>query len=230
MPNTSRTKMTKAPRRKTKRGGDSTKREVSRFAGDAYSLAERAYKGVSHVLKLINIETKFFDYQFTPTFTSAAPVITPHSFIPQGVDDGNRLANSIKLQHLEFMITFGVGTIVAPQIFRYILFRDNESTGILPTLADVLSTTVNPVSVPYNYFNLNRFAIIRDETVVVNLTAWTGHVVRLNLNHSGHVKWRSSGAAQADAAEGHIYSCFITTSATQQPSVLFYSRILYTDD
>lgn len=213
-------------RKRTGRG--SNQKEVARFAGDAYSLAERAYKGVSHVLKLINIETKFIDYNFTPAFSST-PSALQISIIPQGVDMGQRLGDSIKLQRLLLNFTVHHNVITIPQVCRIMLVRDNESTGAAPSYLDVIAYP-SVVCAPLNYFNRNRFAILYDEVFVVEPATFTGLVCRKEFEHNGHIKWRTNATTLASLAEGHIYAFFFTDSGVTYPSCNFNLRLLYTDD
>lgn len=228
MPNNYVVNSTRSKPSRRNKGGGSVKREVSRFAGDAYSLAERAYKGVSHVLKLINIEQKFIDVVTTVTYSGPNPNSTFISVIPQGTDQGNRIGDSIKLQNLDISYQVVIPTTVLVQTIRITLFKDWEPTGSVPAYTDVFQSG-SPVS-QRNFLNLRRFTILHDDTVAIQPLSFQGAMVRKTIAQEAHIKWRTSGSAVTTCGEGHIFALFFSDGATNFPGTTFWVRIHYTDD
>jgi hypothetical protein len=210
-----------------RRARQTGKNEVSRFAGDAYSLAERAIKGVNHVLKLINIETKFYDLPYGVTFGNT-PISVHLSAIPQGVDMSQRVGNSVKLQDMHLRYDVAIPSAALVQTIRIILFRDMEPSGALPLWADFIA--FNNQSSPQNYYSTSRFKVFYDVSTVIQPLSFQGYIVDQHFPSNGHIKWKTNAANPAAADEGHIYAFFYTTSIGVYPLSVFNLRLAYTDD
>jgi len=224
-----------------KRGGrgqrkqrSGTKAEVSKFAGDAYSLAERAYRGVNHVLRLINIETKFLDYYAVgQSMSNATPVVVYLSSLLQGVDVSQRVGDSVRLQGLQFAFSVYPTATTPVAACRVVLLRDLENTGANPAWGDVFITGGAPYQLAVrNWFNVKRFSILADESIVINPSSFDGINKTLSISASGHVKYRGTSTAVTSAAEGSIFLMYWSSCATvgQQPVIDLMFRMLFTDD
>jgi hypothetical protein len=172
------------PRRNNRRAGDSNKVAVSKFAGDAYSLADRAYKGVKQVMRLINIETKFFNTSLQTTVTST-PTIASMQLMTQGVDVSNRVGDSIRLQGIDFnYYIFQDNTTPGVGYMRVILFRDNQCDGVMPTEAELLDMTIGDrASAPMSYINKGRFGVLHDEVWALSSGRGTNFIKRQTIPH-----------------------------------------------
>jgi hypothetical protein len=222
-----------AIKRKQRKNGrkNNNAREVSKFAGDAYSLAERAYKGVSHVLKLINIETKFLDYIVLSGSMPSATGVYYLSGLAQGLDISNRVGDSIKLQGIHIGFQMGISNATTVGVARIIIFRDLENQGVAPVWADVMSSTGYPYEIaPVNYLNRNRFSILFDESTAIQPIAYTGTMKEASIPHTGHIKYRGITSAVGSAAEGSVFALVWAASMSAQPSFGLVVRFLYTDD
>jgi hypothetical protein len=210
---------------------DKTKEAVSEFAGDAYSLAKRAYAGVSHVLKLINIETKYFD---VPPYTTAI-VNTPALYyacdVTQGVTQSDRISESIKLQGLLFNVAlFANTTQAAAGLIRVMLVRDLENAGALPAYSDIIDSTYSNELGPTKYENRSRFSILSDEVYASDPLGPRTFVKRQHIPHNGHIKYRGNASGVTFAAEGAL---FLTVSASWASNGVIPNiqlRFYYTDD
>jgi hypothetical protein len=219
--------------RKQKRGRKSTsnnQKQVSQFAGDAYSLAERAYRGVNHVLKLINIETKYHDVAGTTLDISSTPAITYLSGTTQGLDITNRVADSLKLQGCELNYHIQILTTTVACTVRVVVVRDHNNSGATPAWLDVFETATNPALSSINYINKDRFSIVHDEALVIQPLAFPGVMKHLTFGNTGHVKYRSTTSAVASAAEGAIFLLYASTVANNFPVLNYFFRMKYTDD
>jgi len=219
-------------RQNSRRSG--TKEEVSKFAGDAYSLAERAYRGVNHVLRLINIETKYLDaYLVGQSMSNAAPGVVYLSGLLQGVDVSQRVGDSIRLQGLNFALSIYPAAATPVCAARVVVIRDLENSGANPAWGDVFITGGVPYQLaPKNWFNSKRFSILVDESLIINPTSFDGINKNLEISASGHVKYRGTTAAVASAAEGSIFLLYWSSVAVvgNQPLLDWQFRMMYTDD
>lgn len=209
--------------------GDSNQKAVSRFAGDAYSLAARAAKGVKYLSKLINIETKYADY-VTTTGITTTPFVMYVSALSQGVDISNRVGDSIRLQGLHY--AFGLTASASATLIhwtRILLVRDLENQGALPATLDVISG-LSDVAFP-NYINRDRFNILYDETVF--FCPGIGPVADLRkgtIPLNGHILYRGTTTAATSASKGSLFLIAFSSLASNNPSLDHNVRILYTDD
>lgn len=205
------------------------KAQVSRFAGDAYSLAERAVKGVKFLSKLINIETKFADF-IANTGVTTTPIVVYVSALAQGLDISNRVGDSIRLQGLQYAFSISVSLLcTGPNWIRILLVRDLQNQGAAPVLTDVL-TGLSSVALP-NYIQSSRYNILYDETVA--FVREVGPMVDIRkgtIPLNGHVKYRSTSAAAASAAEGSLFLMAVSSLAVNNPSLDYCVRLTYTDD
>jgi hypothetical protein len=230
MPRKTGTKGKKGGKRRAR--GDSTQKAVAKFAGDAYSVGARALSGLNALRKLINIETKYFDYTASSAQNSTVGVYYLTG-ITQGLTNVTRVGNSLRLQHYAFDI-MGVNNASATlaTFVRVILFRDNENAGAAPAATDLLVNATAPQSIisPYNWLNLNRFGILYDNVFQMDATNNLGFQAHFNIAHNGHIKFRGTDATASSAGEGSIWMFLWSNQATNTPTVTLYSRIAFTDD
>jgi len=217
--------------------GDRTQQDVSRFAGDAYSLAKRAVSGVKSVMRLINIEKKQFYYNFNGSYTST-PSIVYMSAVSQGLTVSSRVGNSLRLQHVCFRVWSSYnGAQVADSICRIMLVRDAECQGAAPVAGDILedvsSTFVSCIS-DHDYINSDRFSILGDFIFCMpgsaTLSLPSANIHEIVTPHNGHIKFRGTDATVSSAAEGSIFAVFMGNQASNAPTFSCYFSIWYTDD
>ncbi len=220
----------KKQRKRGKRGsappsGDS----LAAYGRDAWSLAKRTAAGLNEIRKLINVEEKYIDYNFTsnPTQTGTVDYV---SAIIQGTDVNQRLGDSIKLQHIEF--NYGVTASGADAFVRVLLVRDMENGGASPSVANILEVngTAKTVFSSKNFLNRNRFAVLYDETTTLTALSDTRCSYKVTIPIEKHVKYRGSSAAAGSAAEGSLYWITTTDLTTLQPAIPVYMRLTFTDD
>lgn len=215
----------KGQRRRQQRSpaGDS----VGKYASDAWSLAKRTAYGLNEIRKLINIETKVAEATGTASISTTGAV-TSCSLIAQGLDYGNRVGDSIKLQRIEFRVRWTVGTGTGT-FCRVLLVRDLDGYGTKPGLTDVLQAVT--VLSPKNYLNADRFSILYDELSTLNQSD-TVSVSMYDSPHEGHIKYLGTTAADASSGKGSLYLMFLSNEAAgvTAPTVVLHSRIYYTDD
>lgn len=211
--------------RGTQQKGDS----LSAYGRDAWSLAKRTAAGLNEIRKLINVEEKYVDYNFTsnPTQTGTVDYV---SAIVQGLDVNQRVGDSIKLQGIE--LNYGITASGADAFVRVLLVRDMENAGSTPTVANILevNATAKTVFSAKNFLNRNRFSVLYDETTALTALSDTRCSYTVTIPIEKHVKYRGTTAAGGSAAEGSIYWLAITDLTTLQPSIPVYMRMMFTDD
>ncbi len=211
--------------RQPKSGGDT----LSAYGRDAWSLAQRTARGLNEIRKLINVETKFLDFNFTSNPTQSGTVDNL-SVMVQGTDLSQRLGDSIKLQSIEF--NYGVVLGTGDAFVRVMLVRDMENQGGTPTASEVLqvNATAKTVFSAPNYINRNRFSILYDETTTLTALSDTRCSYKVHLPIEKHVHYRGTTAAAASGAEGQLIWITTTDLNAGQPSIPVYFRLTFTDD
>lgn len=215
-------------RRPKANSGDS----VGKFAGDAWSLAVRAAKGVNEIRKLINIEYKILDTSVNSTAFTDTGSIVPLSTIVQGLDYNNRIGDSIKMQSIEFRCRVNVNASTTTTSIRVILFRDFDGYGTLPTVADIMEVSSGTASVrcPKKFLNKDRFTFLLDEYFTLSPASDYSTTVRYAMPHDGHIKYLGTTAANSSNGKGTLYALFLSDEATNTPTYALYNRIVFTDD
>jgi hypothetical protein len=216
--------------RRNKKRGDTTRQDVSKFAGDAYDLGRRAIQGVKYLKNLINIETKVYD-----NIVSVAPAawaVTLLSTIPTGVTGTTRVGNSIKLQRILMRVQID-NNGAAITAGRLVLFRDNDCLAVAPTAAEIFNFTtqaLNCIALPeYVSVDSQRFGILGDWTYSVNGTDPI-QFFTADIPHVGHIKFRGANGAIADMGNGALFLAHAAASSAGAPSLNGCVRILFTDD
>jgi len=220
-------------RRSGKSKARTNQQHVAKFAGDAYSVGERALKGLNALRRLINIETKSIDVLAT-TAANSTPSVVYLSGIDQGVTSTTRVGNSLRLQQLAFdwLLTANSSATI-PTYLRLIMFRDNENAGAAPAFGDLIVNSAVPYSsiTPYTVLNLQRFGILMDECITLGLPAADsikqGHY---RSAHNGHVIYRGVTSAAASAGDGSIWMLIVSNQPTNAPAFTYGFRMAYTDD
>jgi hypothetical protein len=216
--------------RKGKRRSQGNKEHVAKFAGDAYSLAERAYRGVSHLAKLINIETKTREFVKNNETLSNTPAIYLASGFAIGTDADQRVGFSIKLQHLSVRMNAYIGTTTTTCQCRATLVRDLENQGADPVFGDVFDSNYSNSIAPPQEINEKRFSILFDECWVIQPLSFQGLTKFVDIPHNGHIRFRTNGTTSASQAEGALYLILWTSATSNFPTVNIGVRMRYTDD
>lgn len=200
---------------------------VGEYIGDAWSLAKRTAVGLNEIRKLINIETKFHDVTISATDVSTTAIIQPLSMTAQGLTSTDRIGDSIKLQHIEYALSFSCvsGSI---DTIRVILFRDLDNMGSAPVVTDVLEAA-NAWS-PRKFNKLERISVLADDLIVLDVITHYQQVIKHAMAHGGHVKYLGTEANAASNGKGSLYLLILGNLTGNMPKVTGVGRILFTDD
>lgn len=198
------------------------------------SLASLAMQGVSRIMKLINIEEKFYITASAGSSPTYNGILQDLCSPAQGASVNQRIGDSIKMQRITIRASFYLGAVATT--VRAILLMDKANQAA--TGADILAgagSVYAPQSTIVDQLE-ERYHILGD----------TGHVtLTLNGNQSHDWSWNISNETLARTnAEGHILftpaSTTITTNSLKlllissvnasMPNCYYYSKVEYTDD
>jgi hypothetical protein len=210
----------------------SNQQAVSKYAGDAYSLAVRTAQGLNAVRRLINIEVKDFNNTLgiqpssTWTFINFSP-------IAQGLTDGARVGNSIKLQSLFFAAYIELYPgVTTDNAVRFMLLRDHENAGAAPTSAIFqYPAALYQLTTPLTSIAEKRFTVVFDETVNIACNGDKSAFFKYSSSANQHIKFRGTDATDASAAEGSLwFATCADNNAVNSPAIYGTWRLRYTDD
>jgi hypothetical protein len=210
----------------------STREKVETYAGDAYSLASRTWRGLNELRKLVNIETKYLD-TITTSATSQSGTVTALHLCAQGTSENTRVGNSIKVHTFKYRGVLAIHPSVSNySTFRVIIARDMENSGVTPAGSDILEYAgASGVCVsPLNYDNKHRFGIIFDEIYQLNIQSNASMAISFKVPLEKHIEYRGSTAASTSNAEGSMFVFVFTNEPTNTGTLSISSRLEYTDD
>lgn len=186
------------------------------------------------------IETKHWDEGWGPV----NPGITPGNVdnltvgIAEGTTDVTRIGRKIQVRNITVNgVVTGVpqsGAAPLADAMRFITVLDKQANGATAALSDVLESST------FNSFpamkNLDRFEILDDRIVRVDITAWAGSTLqtisavlpfKLSLDVDIPVIYSSTAGAQAELKSNQILFMYINRNA--ESTFAYQSRLLYKD-
>jgi len=179
----------------------------------------------------LNEEIKRFDVSHSDA-TDWNGSVFGLSQIAEGNDYNNRDGLSIKTEAIEARLSSYRGSFDAST--RFIIFTDLENQGAAPTPGDVLENvnfgTQLAILAPFNHTNTERFVVLYDTTVVVDLNE---SVIQLKarLPLSMHIRYGASAGAAASGREGQLWILRISDlPAMTAPTMAYHNRIQYFDN
>lgn len=216
---------------RAKRGGNGD--EVGKYFGDAWSLAKRTATGLNEIRKLINVEEKVIEVNYTSATFTTSGTLTSITSVVQGLDYNERVGTSIKLQNIEVNARIFMNTSSSNSVYRFLIIRDLDGYGTLPTIASVLDdgigTSLAPLALK-NFLNRKRFSILFDEMGTLSPQGERGVYISARIPHEGHVLYLGTTAAAASDGKGTIYVLALSDETTNAPVLAFQSRVTFTDD
>ncbi len=205
---------------------------VGTYMQDAWSLAKRTAVGLNEIRKLINVEHKYLDAGATSN-PSQAGTAAALNLIAQGDSVNQRDGDAVKMQSLDFACLVFAGGAYAS--VRIMIVKDQENAGATIAGSDVLQNAGGgfaSITFP-NFINSpniqSRFSILLDQVVVVD-TYHPLEVVRFKSTHDVHLYYRDTAATVASLASGALFVLLLTDVSANVPTVVWNSRIRFTDN
>lgn len=225
------TKVTKT-RSKNRPARNQTRQNVEKYAGDAYDLASRTWKGLNEIRKFINIEEKYSDLNASQS-PDQNGAVTCLSQLAQGTTMNTRVGNSVRVQRVTVRARVAVNSAVTTfSVVRVAIIRDMEGQGSAPACSDIFETVGTSAAPrqPFDWLNRKRFALLYDTFLTVAPASGCAREFIFDVELAKHVLYRGTTAAAASDGEGSIYIVSLSDEATNTPTVSYSSRITYTDD
>lgn len=224
----------KRPYRKGKKLNLRQKREVKRIVG------------VRQESKYFSAGAAFFNITATPGFTQLA-------LVPQGVADGQRVGDSIRLRKLDLRLQALVGDYY--NTIRVIVFRFNAPSGVAPTTAETFDASASgaeyvlcPIPAQQKekkyhilldkVFQLSAQVAWSSAGTVNSLSSAPAPGVSSSVKHSRHIlygkrigtKTIKFDAGATTTSTGSIWICYVSDSGfTPYPALYYNARLTYSD-
>jgi len=202
----------------------------------AYGLAKAAYSTAMFVKDAVNIEYKEHVVNVTPTPLDAEGNVwelvsngaLSGTSIQQGIQNGERIGDSIKLQRLTFRGLLVKNSDQPLSAVRIILFKGKAEGGEQYLPSDILQNLdVFSPKLEENKFNTK---FIYDEVFIVDSVK--SQYVEFDWNKE--LNWHCNYVAGANTVgDGGLYLLMVTTAASTPGGVPVWSgtfKITYTDD
>ncbi len=199
----------------------------------ALALAGQALTVAYGVKKLMNVEFKFHDVQFTSANISTSAKITELTNIPQGDTDQSRDGAQVKLTkiNIRYMITAHASDPTT--LVRVMLVHDRQTNQAIYEILDLLQDTSANDSICslLNLDNKYRFAILYNKvhTFSDNWKEASFHEINKTLNLK--IRYDNSTPDITDLTSSSLSLVMISTSAsTNFPVATVFARLRYVDN
>lgn len=187
-------------------------------------------RAVLPIVSAINTEQKFFDFTSTASPTLNTPVIQGLNQIIQGVDENQRIGNSILAKDMNMRFQILINTTTDPQnMIRMVVFVDKQQAGSVPTITQLMQAPTNFQS-PYNKDYTDRFAILKDKYICLNTNNNRVHQGKFYKTLPFHIRYIGPTAASADLGNNTVYVLWWSAYALNGPTINYYNRLNFTDN
>lgn len=192
----------------------------------AMDYARAAYTGVKYLKGLVNSEMLHHPLTGTATPSSSGTVLHLTNIV-QGDSDNNRTGNSIFLKSIFIRMVATLHASASSTFVRVILFKDTQQVGdTSPAVTDVLETAsyLSPLSSSSG----GRFSVLKDVLFNINDVSRDVHILKWYVKQQLHVRY--NGTASTDIQKNGLYVLFISSEATNSPSLPYNIRLSYHDN
>lgn len=216
-------------------------------ANPAMQTASKALLLASKTAKLLNVEKKFHDVAETAAVgESASPSIKILNAIPQGDTGESRDGDQAKLTDILIRADLqSHQSASTPTRWRAMLFLDKQHDGTAPTVAELLQDASNDAYAQLSGLNMDnkmRFRILKTWDGILEVPGvGSRQIKRIEFYHKFsdpkrkndngiRVRYSGTGSTISDISSNPIYFYMFQTQSTNQPTLVFYSRVRYVDN
>lgn len=175
-------------------------------------------------------ENKHYDVNLSQTIV-ATGTLTLLSNIGQGVDDTQRLGNTLHLRSLYLNVIVNQASTSFSDTFRILIVRDRQNYNT-PAVADILEPGVlggglAPIA-QYNHYYMSRFKILYDKTF--HLSQGGGEVFSMKRWIPIFCDSHYIGASTVFKNQIYLLHVGNNTNILQSPTINTCARIIYQDN
>lgn len=193
-------------------------------------LARKAIKGVRYLRGLVNSEMLHADTNFTIANITGSGAINHLTNISQGDTAAGRTGNSFLLRSLAYRFKLEINSSVTSNTtITMLILQDTQQVGdTQPSVTDVLSQANT-----YSLLSTNtagRFKILKRKSYLLTPASGGRPAIEQKgyMNLYSHVRY--NGTAGSDIQKNGLYVLFISSEATNYPTISGTFRIGYHDN
>lgn len=189
-------------------------------------MAYNAYRGVSYLKGLVNSE--MYHHPVTGTATPDTSGTVVHiTNIAQGDDDNNRTGLSVLVKSVFIRMSATINASATTTFIRIILFRDTQQVGdSTPAVTSILESA--SYLAPLNTNSVGRYSVLKDVLFCLDGVRQDTKIMKWYKKMSSHVRY--NGTASTDIQKNGMYLLFISSEATNTPSLPYNIRLAYHDN
>lgn len=197
-----------------------------------YGDAKKALLIARGVKRLLNVEIKNLDTQFTAQNISTSFTQTLLSDIPQGDTTNTRDGSQVKLTDVSVQFLIQANGSATNTSLRCLLVQDKQSNQAIFAMGDLLEDiTVNDATIsPRNLDNTHRFRVLWDKQVIVSDQAGPMKIVKTFKKLDMKIRYDGTSGAIADHTQNSLWICIVADEATNVPVVTLFARVRYVDN
>lgn len=200
---------------------------MARGASSVASLA----RAVMPIIAAINTEQKFVDNQLSQTITTASSFVMCPNPIIQGVDENQRIGNSLLAKDLTYRMSILPNfTSLTTVNIRFILVCDKQQSGSTPTAALLFQNASDLMHTPFNRDYTDRFVIMRDKymtfTKLSNEAAYEKNYKKLDF----HIRYLTPTTLASSLGNNSLFFFIFTDASSTGPVCTISSRLNFTDN
>lgn len=162
---------------------------------------------------MIKPERKHNEVFYTQTASSGASSAQLLNGITQGVQHYERIGQEIVSKSIQCRGQVLVGGGSSPITYRILIVQDRQTSGVLPTLGNVLhdvTSTQKTLLSPYKLANRKRFKIIWDHTDTLDSGQGTSNFEMFFSNTGFKTEFLGTTSAVTDLSSNGIYFWIIS--------------------
>lgn len=214
---------------KLKRGRRKTSKPWYKRKYNALQLAQKAASGVMYLKGLVNAEKKFHDVSVNAA-VSWNGSINHITAIAGGSGENQRNGNSIFARYVSLRGVVNSDPAAAVSTVRMLVIIDKDSDSGTPTFNEILggAGTIFAPFANINDDNRRRFKVLTTKLMTFSNAGQQSIPFKAYIPLKHHVRWNSSTSTDID--KGHVYVVFVSTVATNTPSMVLQSRVAYYDN
>lgn len=191
---------------------------------------KQLFRDVASLKSLINVEKKYVDYSpYTNFSVATAGTLTCMNLMTQGTSALTRTGQSIKMVSFLCNGSAIINAAATGTIIRFMVFVDRQANGAAATLAQLLNTTdvYSPVNIGFS----KRFRFLVDKRISLSANGTEIRTFKRFRKMSIHTEYNQSNNGNiGDIDTNSLWIAFISTEATNTPSVTAQFRLRFVDN
>lgn len=190
--------------------------------------ANNAMRTAKKIRSLINVEYKTHDVTASAQNITNSGTILYLTGIDVGDTDETRDGNTIKITRFQGRAKVTQHASATTTTVRIIVFRDRSTSGVVPTIAQVLKSA-SPLS-PLNLDYRKRFQILNDKMFTFDSAKQKIRPMKWFKKMQNQVVYSGSGTSTTTSMSNGLYLLYISDEGTNYPTISYDFRMRFLDN